>query len=167
MGYGMQGAGATQAGLSQYPSILGAPLAMTGAVGQVGAERRAMDQAGLQQEMQKYQYEAQLPQLGLQNYLAGISGEYGGTSQGVGPAGPSPMLSALTALGSAAIMQSDIRIKENIVPDGTLKGHNAYKFNFIGDSTRHRGVMAQEVEQTHPKAVVEIGGIKHVNYGLL
>ena len=100
MGYGMQGAGAMQDALSQYPSILGAPLAMTGAVGQVGAQRRAMDQAGLQQEMQKYQYEAQLPQIGLQNYLAGISGEYGGTSIGVGPGGPDPLLSALAGAGS-------------------------------------------------------------------
>jgi hypothetical protein len=45
--------------------------------------------------MQKYQYEAALPQIGLQNYLAGISGEYGGTSTGVGPGGPNPLLSAL------------------------------------------------------------------------
>jgi hypothetical protein len=100
MGYGMQGAGATQAGLSQYPSILGAPLGMAGAVGQVGAQRRALDQAAIQQEMQKYQYEAQLPQIGLQNYLAGISGEYGGESQGVGPGGISPILSALAGAGS-------------------------------------------------------------------
>ena len=95
MGYGMQGAEAAQGALSQYPSILGAPLSMTGAVGQVGAQQRALDQAIIQQDMQKYQYEAQLPQIGLQNYLAGISGEYGGTSIGVGPGGPNPFLSAL------------------------------------------------------------------------
>jgi len=100
MGYGMQGAGATQGALSQYPSILGAPLSMTGAVGQVGAQQRALDQAIIQQDMQKYQYEAQLPQIGLQNYLAGISGEYGGTSTGVGPGGPNPLLSALAGAGS-------------------------------------------------------------------
>ena len=54
-----------------------------------------MDQAQIQQDMQKYQYEAALPQIGLQNYLAGISGEYGGTSTGIGPGGPSPILSAI------------------------------------------------------------------------
>ena len=164
MGYGMQGAGATQAGLSQYPSILGAPLAMTGAVGQVGAQRQAMGQQQIDAARQKYAYDAQRSQLGLQNYMAGISGEYGGTSQGTGPGGVDPFV---TALASAAIMKSDIRVKENIVPDGTWKGHNAYQFNYIGGNTRNRGVMAQEVEQTHPEAVVEIGGIKHVNYGLL
>ena len=101
MGYGMQGAGATQAALSQYPSILGAPLAMTGAAGAVGAQQQAMDQQILDADKQRYAYDAQRAQLGLQNYMAGISGEYGGTSQGTGPAGPNPML---TALASAAMM---------------------------------------------------------------
>ena len=95
MGYGMQGAGATQGALSQYPSILGAPLAMTGAMGQVGAQQQAMDQQLLDADRAKYAYDAQRAQLGLQNYMAGISGEYGGTSTATGPAGPNPMLSAL------------------------------------------------------------------------
>ena len=95
MGYGMQGAGATQAALSQYPSILGAPLAMTGAVGQVGAQQQAMDQQMLDAARQKYAYDAQRAQLGLQNYMAGISGEYGGTTTATGPGGPNPMLTAL------------------------------------------------------------------------
>ena len=99
MGYGMQGAGAAQGALGQYPSIMGAPLQAYDKMQGVGAQRRAMDQAQIQQEMQKYQYEAALPQIGLQNYLAGISGEYGGTSQGVGPGGPDPFLSALAGGG--------------------------------------------------------------------
>ena len=101
MGYGMQGAGATQAGLSQYPSILGAPLAMTGAVGAVGGQQQAMEQQQLDAAKQKYAYDAQRSQLGLQNYMAGISGEYGGTSQGTGPGGVDPFV---TALASAAMM---------------------------------------------------------------
>ena len=95
MGYGMQGAEAAQGALSQYPSIMGAPLQVYDKIQGIGAQRRAMDQAQIQQDMQKYQYEAALPQIGLQNYLAGISGEYGGTSTGVGPGGPNPLLSAL------------------------------------------------------------------------
>jgi hypothetical protein len=103
MGYGMQGAEAAQGALSQYPSIMGAPLNMYQAMGDVGSQRRAMDQAGIQQQMQKYGYEAALPQLGLQNYLAGISGEYGGTSTATGPGGPNPMLTALAGgIGMAA-----------------------------------------------------------------
>ena len=122
MDYGMQGAGLTeramgaaqqglQSGLSQYPSILGAPLAMTGAAGQVGAQQQAMDQQALDAAKNEYAYNAQRAQLGLQNYMAGISGEYGGTSTATGPAGPNPMLTALAGgmgmafggpLGSAA-----------------------------------------------------------------
>ena len=79
----------------------------------VGAQRRAMDQAQIQQDMQKYQYEAQLPQIGLQNYLAGISGEYGGQSQGIGPGGPDPLLSALAG-GASGFMTG--------VPAGVLPG---------------------------------------------
>ena len=57
---------------------------------------------------------------------------------------------------------------EKIVPDGTTyNGHKVYHFNFIGDDVRRRGVMAQEVERTRPDAVMEIDGIKHVNYGVL
>ena len=103
MAYGMQGAEAAQGALGQYPTIMGAPLHAYDKMQAVGAQRRAMDQAGIQQQMQKYQYESQLPQIGLQNYLAGISGEYGGTSTGVGPGGPNPLLSALAGAGSGFI----------------------------------------------------------------
>ena len=67
------------AGMQQYPGIMAAPLAMYGAMGDVGAQRRAMQQESINQAMQKYQYGAQAPQVALQNFMAGISGEYGGT----------------------------------------------------------------------------------------
>ena len=98
MGYGMQGAGAMQGALSQYPSILGAPLSMTDAASAVGGQQRAMNQAAIDRDMQRYEYQQQVPITGLQNYLAGISGEYGGTSQAVGPGGPSPALGIMAAL---------------------------------------------------------------------
>jgi hypothetical protein len=84
---------------------------MTGAVGQVGAQQQAMNQQQLDAARAKYAYDAQRSQLGLQNYMAGISGEYGGTSTATGPGGPNPMLTALAGglgmafggpLGSAA-----------------------------------------------------------------
>ena len=168
MDYGMQGADATRGALGQYPSTLQAPLAMSDAVGGVGAQKRAMNQAGIDRDMQRYEYQAQLPNTALQNYLAGISGEYGGTTQAVGAGGPSPVAGVMAALAAnPALFTSDIRVKENIAPDGKWKDHNAYTFNYIGDDSRYRSVMAQEVEQTHPQAVVEIAGIKHVDYSKL
>jgi len=67
------------AGMQQYPTIMSAPLSMYQAMGDVGAQRRAMSQESINQAMQKYQYGAQAPQIALQNFMAGISGEYGGT----------------------------------------------------------------------------------------
>ena len=67
------------AGMQQYPGIMAAPLAMYDAMGGVGEQRRALAQESSNQAMQKYQYGAQAPQTQLQNFMAGISGEYGGT----------------------------------------------------------------------------------------
>jgi len=168
MAYGMQGADAMRGALGQYPSTLQAPLAMSDAVGGVGAQQRAMNQAGIDRDMQRYEYQSQLANTGLQNYLAGISGEYGGQTQAVGAGGPSPVAGIAAALAAnPALFTSDVRVKENIAPAGKWKDHNAYTFNYIGDDTRRRSVMAQEVEQTHPQAVVEIAGIKHVDYSKL
>jgi len=77
-------------GMKQYPSIMAAPMSMYGAMGDVGAQRRAMQQESINQAMQKYEYGATAPQTALQNYMAGISGEYGGVQQ----ARPSALQSA-------------------------------------------------------------------------
>ena len=102
MGYGMQGADATRGALVQYPSTLQAPLSMSDAVGGVGAQQRAMNQAAIDRDMQRYEYQTQLPNTALQNYLAGISGEYGGTTQALGPGGPSPMMGIMAGLAGKA-----------------------------------------------------------------
>ena len=79
MGGLQQGAQTGLAGMQQYPGIMAAPLSMYGAMGDVGAQRRAMAQESINQAMQKYDYGATAGQTALQNYMAGISGEYGGT----------------------------------------------------------------------------------------
>ena len=165
MGYGLQGLGAQQASMGQYPSIMGAPLGMYKAMGDVGAARRGLSQSVIDRDMQRYNYEQMAPYNALNQYMNTISGNYGGTTTQTTP--NSGMMQMLGSLGSAAILASDARVKENIVRDGTIKGHAAYRFNYLGDSTPRRGVIAQEVEKTNPGAVAEFGGIKHVNYGAL
>ena len=81
-------------GLGAYPGIMDAPLAMQQAVGDVGAQRRAMSQEAINQAMMRYNYEAQRPAIGLQNFLSNISGAYGGRST----ATPSP----ISAMGQLA-----------------------------------------------------------------
>jgi hypothetical protein len=65
----------------QYPSIMGAPMGMYGAMGDVGAQQRAMQQEQINQQQQAYEYTAQAPQTALSQYMANISGDYGGTSR--------------------------------------------------------------------------------------
>lgn len=69
-----------QAGQAAYPSIMGAPLEMYKAVGDVGAQRRAMSQEAINQAQQKYAYEVGAPQNALSQYMSNISGDYGGTT---------------------------------------------------------------------------------------
>jgi len=155
---------AVQSG-QMYPSIMSAPLGMAEAVGQVGEARQDMTQQGINRAMMRDQYQKNAPQQALANYMNMIGGNYGGTTTQTSPSDP---MGTLLGLGQLVSMfPSDVRIKENIVPDGTWKGHNVYHFNYVWDDVRRRGVMAQEVEQTRPDAVIEIDGIKHVNYGAL
>jgi hypothetical protein len=76
-----QGAQTGLAGMQQYPGIMAAPLSMYGAMGDVGAQRRALAQESINQAMTKYDYGANAPQVALQNFMAGISGEYGGVQR--------------------------------------------------------------------------------------
>ena len=62
----------------------------------------------------------------------------------------------------------DIRLKENIVLVGKENGHNIYEFNYIGKPERWQGVMAQEVLETNPEAVITTNdGYYAVDYGKL
>jgi hypothetical protein len=157
-----------QFGQQQYPTTMNAPLNLYGAMGDVGAQRRAMTQAGMDSDQARYNYQANAPQNALRNYMAMVTGDYGSTGTQTSP-GKSGMDQIGQAIGIAASLygMSDFRMKENVEFDGTWKGHNVYTYNFKGSNTRSRGVMAQEIEITRPDAVVEIEGIKHVNYGVL
>ena len=81
--------GQREQGLNQYPNVMNAPLGLMSTIGDVGAERRAMTQEDINQGMLRYNYGAQAPQQRLQNYLANVSGNFGGVSS----ATPSPLSS--------------------------------------------------------------------------
>jgi hypothetical protein len=72
------------------------------------------------------------------------------------------------AIGSAAGASSDRRLKENIEPLGMQNGYKIYKFNYKGDSTTYVGVIAQEVMEKTPEAVITMpNGFYGVKYNLL
>jgi hypothetical protein len=160
-----------------YPSIMAAPLSMYGAIGQVGDARQAMTQRAIDADIARYNYEQNAEQNALNNYMASITGNYGSVGSSStettrpGPSGLDTFGQILDVGSKAASLfkiLSDRSMKENIVPEGTKwKGLNVYSFNYIGDSRKRRGVMAQEVEVIRPDAISNIGGIKYVNYGVL
>jgi hypothetical protein len=80
------------------------------------------------------------------------------------------LMGGLFGMGKAAITASDIRLKDDIEPAGERNGHNWYKFRYVWDEpgTVREGVMAQEVMQTHPEAVITHPlGFYMVNYEAL
>ena len=87
------------------------------------------------------------------------------------------MTSGLFSLGGAALMASDVRMKENIEVIGVAEnGLTVYKYEYkpefkdheLAGKGVHYGYMAQEVEQVYPYAVKTLDdGYKVVDYGLL
>ena len=63
-----------------------------------------------------------------------------------------------------AMMFSDPAMKENVEFDQKFNGFNFYNFNWKDSGEPGYGVMADEVQQTHPHLVKEIDGKLAVNY---
>jgi hypothetical protein len=101
--------------------------------------------------------------------LAGYQGQLSQYNQA--QANRSSTFGNLLSLGgniAGAAILSDIRVKEMATP---LRKHpklpiDLYIYRYKGGDTSI-GVMAQDVEKVLPEAVTEIGGIKHVDYGVL
>jgi hypothetical protein len=72
-------------------------------------------------------------------------------------------------LAGGLAQSSDIRLKENIQLERQEKGLNIYSFNYKTDKDkRYEGVMAQEVIETHPEAVIiDEDGYYKVFYSML
>jgi len=137
----------------------------------VGDYRTNMSQQQIDADRAKYDYNQNKPINALQQYMNLIQGNYGGTSTQTNPYYRNSTGSTLGTVGqglgmaaSLASLFSDHHLKENIIPAGVENGHNIYEFSYKGHPERYIGVMAQDVEKTHPEAVGEFGGYKTVNY---
>lgn len=108
-------------------------------------------------------------QLGwLGNLSLGVGGQSGGTTTKT-ESGGSPfgqIFGGAMALGS--MFMSDEDSKENIREIGTTHdGQPIHAFNYKGDPRTQIGLIAQEVEQTHPEAVARgDDGLLRVDYDL-
>tara|TARA_R100000458_G_scaffold20434_1_gene18206 strand:- start:4080 stop:4982 length:903 start_codon:yes stop_codon:yes gene_type:complete len=64
--------------------------------------------------------------------------------------------------------KSSILLKENLVKvRETASGLGVYLFNYIGDSKRYMGAIAEEVLKIKPEAVARVDGYLAVNYDLI
>jgi len=107
--------------------------------------------------------------------LAGLGSSSTGSGTSTQTSNPSILDSLNTGFGVAgkgisgigALMAlSDRRAKTHIAKVGKLlDGQDVYSFRYRGSPRTEIGLMAQDVEERDPGAVVEIGGLKHVNYG--
>lgn len=81
------------------------------------------------------------------------------------------MNGGLFGIGNALLSlfkPSDIRVKKDIRRVGaTASGLPVYVYRYAMGGPLEMGVMAQEVEEVMPDAVMTIGGIKHVDYGMI
>lgn len=70
--------------------------------------------------------------------------------------------------GKAYAFFSDARLKTDIVKTGTVDGVNVYEFSYKWEpSLRYRGVMAQDILDSHPEAVHNVEGFLAVDYSML
>jgi hypothetical protein len=134
-----------------------------------GAQQQATEQAQLSAAYDQYQQKMAYPYQQAQffgNIAEGLGSTSGGTSSTTTP-GPSVASQVIGGIGAAANLASlsDERVKENIQPIGKLAdGQIIYRYNFKGDPKTQIGLIAQEVEQTNPDAIADLGGLKGVDY---
>lgn len=173
---------------------LGATSSLSGVLGQILGNNQAAYDAQSQYQTQQQneldsQYQTGLLQQGsewsaLQEYLSALSGiaGLGGTRTGTETQSKSGGLlgaigglaGGLSGVGSIAKSMtglaalSDRRLKQNIKRIGaTDSGLPIYTYSYLGSAQTHMGVMAQEVAEVNPEAVVDMGGYLAVNYGAL
>jgi hypothetical protein len=94
--------------------------------------------------------------IGLTAGLGGFGGVPGTPTPSAGPLHTGPMVGGGMLGGGGNIAPSDIRLKTDIVPAGERNGHAWYTYRYVWDDvgTVRGGVMAQDVMQTHPEAVI-------------
>lgn len=140
-----------------------------------GTLQQQTDQQALDRLYQQYANETSFPyqQTGwLGNLVLGLGSNSGGTTTGqstqiggqAASNGTGQIIGGALSL-AAALPWSDERVKDDIKRIGeTYDGQPLYSFRYKGDPITHVGLMAQEVEKQTPDAVVEMDGIKRVDY---
>lgn len=154
------------------PTIAGSQAIPGMTQSSVGDVRQALAQAMLGEQAQRHNFDQTFPLMMARELMSLAQGVPGGTtiSQASVPQQDPTMQyigMGMQALPLLMTMMSDRNMKEDIVEVGKLKnGLPIYVFTYKLDITRTRrlGLMAQDVEQVIPDAVVKRNGVLFVNY---
>lgn len=122
-------------------------------------------QADAAQSLAPLALAGQMPYMGSESMASSLGALFnGGTSKSTQKTGGADLFSTLLGagaqVGSAAILASDVRLKDNVIlshvePDGLP----VYHWSYTGQADRHTGPMAQDVAKYRPWALgPEIGG---------
>jgi len=134
---------------AQQAGLAGAQAQMA-----AGQAQQQTQQAGLQALYNQFQQQQAYP-FQVAQFLANIA-------EGTGAVSGNTTTSTTTGGGG---FFSDKRLKENVQKVGkTNDGQPIYRFNYKGDPRTQIGLMAQDVEKSHPEAVGLAGGYKTVDY---
>ena len=164
----LQGLGSQLAGLGQQGFTQGATTAQQLAGLGTGAQTAALQGAQaqtaagtLQQQTQQAGDTAQYQQyLQQQGYPFQVAQFLAGIAEGTGA-----LSGSTTTTTQPAGFFSDERLKTDVKEIGkTNDGQKIYSYKYKGDDRTQIGLMAQDVEKSHPNAVGLMGGYKTVDY---
>lgn len=134
-----------QVGMPQFQGVPG--------VSQAGTDVAGIHNAAFQNQMAAYNAQNNANNA----FMGGLFGM--GTSLLT-----APMTGGGSLIGN--IFSSDVRLKKDIVATGEIgpKGLPVVEWTYVWGGPRYRGYIAQDVLQTHPEAVYNIGGYLALDY---
>lgn len=176
------------------PQLEQAQLQPANALLTAGGAQQSQNQAQLSDQVNRFNFDQSLPYNKLNQFASNIGGSYGGTStltqpyfqnqlanslagaaggsalgKGLGSSlfGSGSTGSSLGGLGGGlgGLKLSDRRAKREIAPIFiSHSGLTVYAYRYLESDDDELGFMADEVERLHPAAIVELCGLKHVDY---
>lgn len=161
---------ASQQPVQNYQGLLG-----------IGNLQQQDQQNQINSDVARWNYNQTAPWQNLENYMGLVTGSGGRYGEGMGSSkgfnwgldftdsGGGGGGGGASAMAKAAVILSDRRTKRNVVKIGSRPdGLNVYAYNYLWSDEPQIGVMADEVKQVKPHAVITLdNGLMAVNYGAL